>query len=89
MDNWKKFNETLLPNKETFYSSLNMENITDVNYRHAKRIFKKFNNKNIGDYCDLYIESDTLLLADVFENFRNMCLMNMNLILLIFYQHLD
>ena len=63
-----------MPNKEEFYSSLNLEDITDIDYRHAKRVFKTFNNKNIGDYHDLYVKSDTLLLADVFENFRNMCL---------------
>ena len=51
-----------------------MENITDVDYRHAKRPFKSLNNKNLGDYHDLYVQSDILLLADVFENFRNMCI---------------
>ena len=51
-----------------------MEDITDIDYRHAKGVFKIFNNKNIGDYHDLYVQSDTLLLADVFENFRNICL---------------
>ena len=50
-----------------------MENITDVDYRHAKKVFRKFNNKNLGDYHDLYVKSDTLLLADAFENFRNKC----------------
>ena len=74
MDSWNKLNETLLPNKEDFYSSLNMEDITDIDYRHAKRVFKIFNNENIGDYHDLYVQSDTVLLADVFENFKNMCL---------------
>ena len=49
-----------------------MEDITDVDYRHAKRVFKSLNNKNLGDYHDLYVQSDILLLADVFENFRNM-----------------
>ena len=48
-----------------------MEGTTDVDYRHAKSVFKIFNNKNIGEYHDLYVQSDTLLLADVFENFRN------------------
>ena len=48
-----------------------MEDITDVDHRQAKRVFKSLNNKNLGDYHDL---SDTLLLADVFENFRNMCI---------------
>ena len=46
----------------------------DVDYRHAKRAFKSFNNTNIGDCHDLYMQSDTLLLADVFENFRNKCI---------------
>ena len=60
-----------MPDKEAFCSSLNMGDITDVDYRHAKRVFKNLNNKNLGDYDDLYVESNTLLLADVFENFRN------------------
>ena len=74
MDSWERFDETLLPDKEAFYSSLNMENITDLDYRHVKRAFKNFNNKNLGDYHDLYVQSDTLLLADVIENFRNKCI---------------
>ena len=73
MDIWERFDETSMPNKEPFYSSLNMENVTDVDYRHAERIFKNLNNNNesLGDYHDLYVQSDTLLLADVFEHFRN------------------
>ena len=51
-----------------------MEDITDVDHRHAKRVFKSLNNKNLGDYHDLHVQSDTLLLEDVFENFRNMCI---------------
>ena len=51
-----------------------MEDITDVDYRHAKRVFQNLNNRNIGDYHDLYVQSHTLLLADVFENFRNKCI---------------
>ena len=74
MDNWERFNETSLPNKESFYSSLNMENIDDIDYRHGNNVFKKFQLKNLGEYHDLYVQSDTLLLADVFENFRNMCI---------------
>ena len=57
-----------MPNKEAFYSNLNMEDITDVDYRQAERVFKNLNNENLGDYHDLYVQSDTLLLADVFEN---------------------
>ena len=51
-----------------------MEDITDVDYRHAKRIFRNLSNKNLGDYHDFYVQSDILLFADVFENFRNMCI---------------
>ena len=51
-----------------------MEDITEVDHSHAKRVFKSLNNKHIGDYHDLYVLSDTLLLADVFENFRNKCI---------------
>ena len=73
MDNWERFDETSAPNKESFYSSLNMENIEDIDYRHGNNMFKKFKLKNLGEYHDLYVQSDTLLHADVFENFRNMC----------------
>ena len=51
-----------------------MENVDDVDYRHGNNVFKRFKLKNLGEYHDLYVQSDTLLLADVFENFRNMCL---------------
>ena len=57
--------------KEFFYSSLNMKKITDVDYRHAKRVFKNLNNKNLGYHYDLYVQSDILLLPDVFESFSN------------------
>ena len=74
MDDWKKFNETLSPGKEDFYSNLNMENIKDSNYNHAKRVCKGFEIINLSEYHDLYLKSDTLLLADVSKNFRKMCL---------------
>ena len=74
MEYCKKLNETSLPEKEDFYSHLNMEDITDADYAHAKRVCKDFEIKHLGEYHDLYVQSDTLLLADVFENFRNMCL---------------
>ena len=74
MDSWQKFDETSLPDKEAFYSNLNMEDITDVDYRHGKTVFEYLINKYLGDYHDLYVQSDTLLFADVFENFRNMCI---------------
>ena len=74
MDSWERFNETSLSDKEAFYSSLNMEDFTDVYHRHVNNVFKKFKLKQLGEYHDLYVQSDTLLLADVFENFRNMCI---------------
>ena len=74
MGNWKRFNETSLPSKESFYSNLNMENIEDIDYRHGNNVFNKSKLNNLGDYHDLYVQSDTLLLADVFGNFRDMCL---------------
>ena len=70
MDGWDKFNETSIPSKESFYSNLKMENITETDYIHANNVFKTFKLNNLGDYHDLYVQSDTLLLADVFENFR-------------------
>ena len=74
MDSCERFNERLLPSKKEFYSNLNMEDIDEIDYRHGNNVFKTFKLENLGDYHDLYVKSDTLLLADVFENFRNMCL---------------
>ena len=74
MDSWERFDERSLSDKEAFYSSLNMEDITDADQRHAKRVFKNLTNKNLGDCHDLHVQSDTLLLADVFENFTNKCI---------------
>ena len=73
MDSWERFDETL-PNKDDFYSSLNMENITDADYRHAKKVFKEFKMNSLGEYHNLYAKSDTLLLEDVFKNFKNKCI---------------
>ena len=62
-----------MPIKEDVYSHLNMEDIEDIDYRHGNNVFNNFKLNNLGDYHDLYVQSDTLLLADVFENFRDMC----------------
>ena len=62
MDNWEKFNETTLPPKKAFYSELNLENITDKDYANAKKIWDIFEIKNLGEYHDLHVQSDTLLL---------------------------
>ena len=74
MDSWEKFDETTLPPKEAFYSNLNLEDISDEDYAHAQKVWDVFEINNLGEYHDLYVQSDTLLLADVFENFRNKCL---------------
>ena len=74
MDSWEKFNMTSLPSKKEFYSNLNMEDIDDTDYRHVNNVFNKFKLNKLGDYHDLYVQSDTLLLADVFEKFKDMCL---------------
>ena len=74
MDDWYRFNEEKLPNKSDFYGSLNMEDISEIHYRHAEKVFNKLNTKNLGEYHDPYVQSDTILLADVFESFRNLCL---------------
>ena len=72
MDNWGKFDETTLPPKEAFYSNLNLENISNEDYAHTRTVLEVFEIKNRDEYHNLYVKSDTLLLADVFENFTNM-----------------
>ena len=74
MDDWNRFDEEQLPDESDFYGGLKMEEISGTDYRHAEKVFNKFNIKNLGEYHDLYVQSDTLFLADVFENFRNMCI---------------
>ena len=74
MDDWVKINETSLPEKEDFYRHLNIEDVIDADYARTKRFCKDFEGKNLGEYHDLYDQCDILLSADVFENFRNMCL---------------
>ena len=69
-----KFNEKSLSEKGNFYNHLNMEDITDADYVHPKSVCKVFEVTNFGEYHDLYVESDALLLTDAFQNFRNICL---------------
>ena len=74
MDSWNRFNENTIPPKEAFYSELNLENIPDKDYEYVKKEWVAFKIKNLGEYHDLYVQCDTFLLADVFENFRNKCI---------------
>ena len=89
MNDWEKFNTTSLPEKEDFYSHLNMEDITDADYAHPKRVCKNFEIKKLEEYHNLYVKSNTLLLADVFENYINMFLKIYELDLHNFFQLLD
>ena len=63
-----------MPDKNAFYSELYLEDISDEDYAHAQKLSKYFNLKSLGDYHDLYVQSNTLMLADVFENVRNKCI---------------
>ena len=74
MDTWEKFDETSLPTKEDFYSELNVEGMSAKDYNHAQKVWHVFEIRNRGEYHDLYVQTDTLLLADIFEKFRNKCI---------------
>ena len=73
MDGWERFNEKALPPIEAFYSKLSNTNISAEDYDHAQRVWTTFGCINLGDYCDLYCRTDVLLLADIFETFRETC----------------
>ena len=74
MDTWERFNETSLADKRAFYSESNLEDITNKDYVHAQKVREVFEIKNLAEYHDLYVPCDTLLLPDVFENFRDKCI---------------
>ena len=69
-----KFEEKSLPDKIHFYNKLTESDVSDVDYEHAQLVWKTFDLKSFGAYHDLYLKTDVLLLADVFENFRDICL---------------
>ena len=71
MDEWAKLEKNSLPTREEFYNSLKQEECTPEEYAHAKNVWEKFECKTMQDYQDLYLKTDVLILADVFENFRN------------------
>ena len=74
MDSGKRFKEESLPDKESFYSELNNEHVTDEDYAHAQKVWNTFKIENVGEYHDLYIQSYTAFLVDVFESFRDKCI---------------
>ena len=79
MSKWEKFKETKLPPKEAFYSKLNMAGVSEEDYEHARSVWREFEIKNLGEYHDLYLKTDVILLANVFEAFRDVCLKNYGL----------
>ena len=84
-DNFGKLSSTSLPPKEAFHSILNDSDITEEDYKHAQNVWETFNMKTMRDYHDLYLKSDVLLLSDVFENFRDVCLDNYRLDPIFYY----
>ena len=83
MDSWERFEERKLPPKEAFFSKLNMESISAEDYEHALQVWNRVNPEGdevtLDDYHDVYLATDVLLLADVFENFRDVCLQHYKL----------
>ena len=79
MDDFEKFKKQSLPKKTSFFSRLKQEKISDEDFEHAQRVWKQFELKNMGDFHDLYLKTDVLLLADVLENFRKLCEKNYEL----------
>ena len=78
-DPFERFQEAQLPPKGAFCSSLTEEDISDIDYTHAQRVFNHFDLTDLGDYHNFYLLTDVLLLADVFENFRDVCLQHYGL----------
>ena len=73
MNSWEKFDETTIPSKEAFYSKLNLGGISNADYAHPQKVWEVSGIKNYGNYHGFYAQSDTLLLADVFENVGDKC----------------
>ena len=79
MDSFERFQEPKLPPKDTFCSSLTEEDISEIDYTHTRRVFNHFDMTDFGDYHNFYLLTDVLLLADVLENFRDVCLQHYGL----------
>ena len=74
MDSWDRFKETKLPPTESFYSSLNMSGVSESDYKHTQRVWEESGIRNLGEYHDLYLRMDVILLENVFEKFRKTAL---------------
>ena len=74
MDSWESFNKTTIPNKKAFQSKLYLEDISDEDYIHVQKVFEELKLKNLREYHDAYVQSDTLMPLDIFGNFRNKCI---------------
>ena len=74
INSWDRFNETQLLPIDVFYSNLNMSSIGEEDYQHAQQVWKEFGIHNLGDYHDLYLRTDVVLLVNVYEAFRDICL---------------
>ena len=79
MDSWDTFEETALPPSSSFYSKLNMSGVSDKDYEHTCKVWREFGIRNLGEYHDLYLRTDVILLANIFESFRIVCLDNYGL----------
>ena len=79
MDSFERFLEPQLPSKDTFYSSLTEDDISEIDYTHAQKVFNHFNMTDLRDYQNFYLLTDVLLLADVFKNFKDVCLQHYGL----------
>ena len=73
MDDFEKFKKQSLPKKTSFFSRLKQEKVSEKDFEHAQKVWREFELKNMGEYHDLYLKTDVLLLADVMENFRKLC----------------
>ena len=88
MGSWERFNEKSLPPKKHFYSKLILEETSDKDYLHAQKVFNEYWT-DMDEYHGLYVQTDTFLLADVFEKFRDKCIEIKGLDPLIFILRLD
>ena len=79
MDSFERFQEPQLPPKSAFYTSLTEEDISEIDYTLAKRVFNHLDMTDLGYYHNFYLLTNMFLLADVFENFREVCLQHYGL----------